>query len=82
MSLGNNNRKKSLLQACVVCLLIVLIKPYLCLYLFSFHYSINSDDEGNTSIESRDQSESHLEDVSLNESIQRSTEETAYESPK
>ncbi|XP_033166878.1 titin isoform X2 [Drosophila mauritiana] len=52
------------------------------LTVHNFHYSINSDDEGNTSIESRDQSESHLEDVSLNESIQHSTEKTAYESPK
>ncbi|XP_032579487.1 titin [Drosophila sechellia] len=52
------------------------------LTVHNFHYSINSDDEGNTSIESRDQSESHLEDVSLNESIQHSTEKNAYESPK
>ncbi|XP_043656323.1 titin homolog [Drosophila teissieri] len=52
------------------------------LTVHNFHYSINSDDEGNTSIESRDQNESHLEEVSLNESIPPTTEETPCESPK
>ncbi|EDW97312.2 titin [Drosophila yakuba] len=52
------------------------------LTVHNFHYSINSDDEGNTSIESRDQNESHLEEVSLNESNPPTTEEAPCESPK
>ncbi|XP_017039675.1 microtubule-associated protein futsch [Drosophila ficusphila] len=51
------------------------------LTVHNFHYSINSDDEGNTSIDSRDQS-SHLEEDSLNFSTPPSTETTACESPK
>ncbi|KAH8291971.1 hypothetical protein KR054_002788 [Drosophila jambulina] len=70
--------------------------PYLCLPLQShrpqidkrltvhnFHYSINSDDEGNTSIESRDQNESRLdEQESLNVSTPPSTEMPLCETPK
>ncbi|KQS39102.1 uncharacterized protein Dere_GG19927 [Drosophila erecta] len=52
------------------------------LTVHNFHYSINSDDEGNTSIESRDQSGTHLDEDCLNESIPPSTEKTPCESPK
>ncbi|XP_037722083.1 uncharacterized protein LOC119555004 isoform X2 [Drosophila subpulchrella] len=52
------------------------------LTVHNFHYSINSDDEGNTSIESRDQSESHLEEDALNISPPPSAETTTCETPK
>ncbi|KAH8353851.1 hypothetical protein KR084_008938 [Drosophila pseudotakahashii] len=53
------------------------------LTVHNFHYSINSDDEGNTSIESRDLSQSHLEEEdSLNISTPPSAEATTCESPK
>ncbi|KAH8346968.1 hypothetical protein KR059_003621 [Drosophila kikkawai] len=54
------------------------------LTVHNFHYSINSDDEGNTSIESRGQNESQLdEQESLNFSTPPSTEETSScETPK
>ncbi|XP_016949413.1 titin [Drosophila biarmipes] len=52
------------------------------LTVHNFHYSINSDDEGNTSIESRDQSESHLEEDALNISPPPSAEVTTCETPK
>ncbi|XP_017111170.1 titin [Drosophila elegans] len=52
------------------------------LTVHNFNYSINSDDEGNTSIESRDQNESLLEVDSLNISTPPSSEITACETPK
>ncbi|XP_052859553.1 titin [Drosophila gunungcola] len=52
------------------------------LTVHNFNYSINSDDEGNTSIESRDQNESLLEVDSLNISTPPSSDITACETPK
>ncbi|XP_044313262.1 uncharacterized protein LOC108040443 [Drosophila rhopaloa] len=52
------------------------------LTVHNFHYSINSDDEGNTSIESRDQNESLLEEDSLDFSTPSSSNTTACETPK
>lgn len=52
-------------------------------FFFSFHYSINSDDEGNTSIESRDQDESLAEpENDLNLTAPPSMEPTTCETPK
>ncbi|KAH8369454.1 hypothetical protein KR009_011270 [Drosophila setifemur] len=53
------------------------------LTVHNFHYSINSDDEGNTSVESRDQDVSLAElDQSLNFSTPPSTEQSSCETPK